>query len=160
VAVDCDNRAVHISAKVDYAVRALVTLAANDRGLLTGVELANAQGLPAKFLEGILAELRRSRLVSSQRGAVGGYRLARPAKEIAVADVMRAIDGPLAEVRGMRPETTTYEGPARALQEVWVAVRASLRGVLEQTTIADIANGRLPSHVRRLVADPEAWQPH
>jgi Rrf2 family protein len=151
---------VHISAKVDYAVRALVALAAAQGQLLSGIELANSQGLPAKFLEGILAELRRARLVTSQRGAVGGYQLARPAKEIAIADVMRAIDGPLAEVRGMRPETTTYEGAAKDLQQVWIAVRASLRDVLERTTIADVATGKLPNHVKRLTADPDAWKPH
>lgn len=151
---------MHISAKVDYAVRALVALAATDGELLSGVELANSQGLPPKFLEGILAELRRGRLVMSQRGAVGGYRLARAATAISIADVMRVIDGPLAEVRGMRPEATSYEGPAKDLQEVWIAVRASLRNVLERTTIADIASGKLPSHVKRLTADPEAWQPH
>ena len=151
---------MHISAKVDYAVRALVALAADGGGPIAGATLAQSQGLPAKFLEGILAELRRAGIVASQRGAEGGYRLARPASEISVADVIRAIDGPLAEVRGERPETTAYEGAARHLQEVWIAVRASLRAVLEHTTLADVASGKLPANVRRLASDPDAWVPH
>lgn len=122
--------------------------------------LAEAQGLPVKFLEAILAELRRSGLVASQRGSEGGYRLARPASKISVADVFRAIDGPLAEVRGERPESTVYEGAAQHLQEVWIAVRASLRSVLEATTLADLVSGKLPARVRRLAADPDAWVPH
>jgi Rrf2 family protein len=150
---------VHISAKVDYAVRALLTLAAEGGGPISGSSIARSQGLPAKFLEGILAELRRSGIVASQRGAEGGYRLARPASAITIAEVMRAIDGPLAEVRGERPELTSYAGPAEHLQEVWIAVRASLRQVLDQTTLADVASGRLPPQVRRLAADPDAWVP-
>jgi Rrf2 family protein len=151
---------VHISAKVDYAVRALVALAATGGGPMAGASLAASQGLPVKFLEGILAELRRSGIVASQRGADGGYRLAREAASISVADVMRAIDGPLAEVRGERPELTAYEGSAAHLQEVWIAVRASLRSVLEATSLADVASGRLPNNVKRLAADPESWLPH
>lgn len=151
---------MHISAKVDYAVRALVVLAASGGGPIPGAALAREQKLPAKFLDGILAQLRRSSIVASQRGADGGYRLARPAAEISVADVIRAIDGPLAEIRGERPETTAYEGPTRSLQDVWIAVRASLRAVLECTSLADIASGELPASVRRLAADPEAWLPH
>jgi Rrf2 family protein len=149
---------VHISAKVDYAVRALVVLAASDGTPISGAAVAEAGGLPPKFLDAILAELRRSGLVLSQRGSEGGYRLARPANEIALADVFRAIDGPLAEVRGERPEQTSYIGVAQSLQSVWVAVRASLRSVLEQTTLADVATDRLPRHVRRLVDDPDAWK--
>jgi len=148
---------VHISAKVDYAVRALVALAAAGGGPIAGATLAQSQGLPAKFLEGILAELRRAGVVTSQRGAEGGYRLARPASAISVADVIRAIDGPLAEVRGNRPEVTAYEGAALHLQEVWIAVRASLRAVLEHTTLADVASGKLPANVRRLASDPDSW---
>ncbi len=148
---------MHISAKVDYAVRALVTLAAEGGGPLAGSTIAKSQGLPPKFLEGILSELRRAGIVASQRGAEGGYRLARPASAITIADVMRAIDGPLAEVRGVRPEQTSYDGPASRLQDVWIAVRASLRQVLESTTLADVASGHLPSGVRRLAADPDAW---
>ncbi|MCU1494839.1 MAG: transcriptional regulator, BadM/Rrf2 family [Acidimicrobiaceae bacterium] len=151
---------MHISAKVDYAVRALVALAAAGGGPVAGATLAKEQDLPAKFLEGILAELRRSGIVGSQRGAEGGYRLARPAAQISVADVIRAIDGPLAEIRGERPEATAYIGATKHLQDVWIAVRASLRAVLERTTLADIANGQLPANVRRLAADPDAWIPH
>jgi Rrf2 family protein len=124
---------------------------------LAGSAIAEAGGLPPKFLDGILAELRRSGLVHSQRGFEGGYRLARPAKTIALADVFRAIDGPLAEVRGERPETTSYVGVAESLQGVWIAVRASLRNVLEQTSIADVASNHLPRHVQRFVDDPDAW---
>ena len=151
---------MHISAKVDYAVRALVSLASRGDGPIAGGVLAEAGGLPAKFLDGILAELRRSGIVASQRGSDGGYRLARPASSITLADVMRAIDGPLAEVHGERPETASYEGAAIHLQEVWIAVRASLRSVLETTTVEDVATGRLPENVRRLAADPEAWLSH
>ncbi len=149
---------MHISAKADYAVRALVALAASDGQPVAGAALASAQGLPAKFLEAILAELRRAGMVVSQRGAEGGYRLARPAASISLAEVFRAIDGPLAEVRGARPETTAYEGPNARLQDVWIAVRASLRSVLERTTLADVASGQLPANVRRLAADPDAWR--
>jgi Rrf2 family protein len=151
---------MHISAKVDYAVRALVALAAAGGGPLAGATIAESEALPAKFLEGILSELRRSSIVSSQRGAEGGFRLARPASEISLADVIRAIDGPLAEVRGQRPEKSLYEGSAQYLQDVWIAVRASLRAVLENTTIAHVASGRLPAAVKRLTANPDAWQPH
>ncbi|MDA8291466.1 MAG: Rrf2 family transcriptional regulator [Actinomycetota bacterium] len=148
---------MHVSAKVDYAIRALVALAASDGRPVAGSSLASDQGLPAKFLEGILTELRRSGMVASQRGADGGYRLARPASSITLADVFRAIDGPLAEVRGARPETTAYAGANARLQDVWIAVRASLRAVLERTTLADVASGQLPTNVRRLASDPDAW---
>lgn len=124
---------------------------------MSGVALANAQDLPSKFLDGILAELRRASIIVSQRGSDGGYRLARDASSIALADVIRAIDGPLANVRGEHPEMVTYEGPAKNLQEVWIAVRATLRSVLETTTLADVAGGHLPPKVRELVADPDAW---
>lgn len=150
---------VHIPAKVDYGLRALLSLAAAGAPKTTE-QLAADQGLPPRFLGAILAELRRAGLVASQRGADGGYRLARPPAEITCADVIRVLDGPLAEVRGYRPEATSYEGPASHLQEVWVAVRAALRQVLEQVTLEDIASGKLPRHVERLTADPDAWQPH
>jgi len=137
-------------------MRALLTLA--ERGEpATAESLAIAQGLPAKFLGAILNDLRRSGIVVSQRGADGGYRLARPPKDIAVADVMRALDGPLAEVRGLRPEDAHYEGPAAHLQDVWVAVRASLRAVLEGVSLDDVVRGRLPRAVARLTEDPDAW---
>ncbi|MDA8297298.1 MAG: Rrf2 family transcriptional regulator [Actinomycetota bacterium] len=151
---------MHISAKVDYAVRALLALAAAGGGPVSGAALAQRQDIPAKFLEGILAELRRSGLVVSQRGAEGGYRLARAASEITLADVFRAIDGPLAQVRGERPEAASYEGAAAHLQEVWIAVRASLRAVLEHATLAEVASGKLPASIRRLSADPDAWRSH
>lgn len=148
---------MQISAKVDYAVRALVVLAAAEGTPMSGSAIAIAESLPAKFLDGILAELRRSGLVLSRRGSLGGYQLARPANSISLADVFRAIDGPLAEVRGERPEQTSYDGVAHALQGVWIAVRATLRSVLERTTIADVATGHLPRHVQQLIDDPDSW---
>jgi Rrf2 family protein len=151
---------VHISAKAEYAMRALLTLAADPGGAMTADRLAGAQAMPVKFLENILLDLRRGGLVVSQRGAEGGYRLARPATEITAADVLRLVDGPLAEVRGGRPESAAYEGPAAHLQEVWVAARASLRAVLEQVTLADIVSGRFPRPVARLLDDPDAWKAH
>ena len=151
---------VYISAKVDYAVRALCTLADAGEGAVTAEALARSQGLPAKFLESILNDMRRAGLLLSQRGADGGYRLSRPPSAITVADVIRPLDGPLAEVRGLRPEAATYEGSAEHLQTVWVAVRASLRSVLELVTIADIISGDLPRSVVKLTADPEAWLSH
>lgn len=147
---------MYISAKVDYAVRALCTLAGSESAQ-TAEALARDQGLPAKFLESILNDMRRAGLLSSQRGPDGGYRLARPAAEITVADVIRPLDGPLAEIRGLRPEAANYAGAAEHLQAVWVAVRASLRSVLDEVTIAGIVSGELPPAVVALTADPEAW---
>ncbi|MGO8874028.1 MAG: RrF2 family transcriptional regulator [Acidimicrobiales bacterium] len=151
---------MYISAKVDYAVRALCTLADAEGRPVTAESLAKSQGLPSKFLESILNDMRRAGLLLSQRGAEGGYRLSRPATDITVAEVIRPLDGPLAEVRGLRPEAASYEGPAERLQDVWVAVRASLRTVLEQVTIADIVSGELPKSVQKLTTDPEAWLSH
>ena len=148
---------MHISARVEYALRALCTLAARNGEPLTAEELANAQGLPVRFLRAILNELRRVGIVTSQRGNEGGYQLARPAAEITVGEVFRRLEGPLAEVRGVRPEAATYEAAAEHLQSVWVAVRASLRAVLEQVTIADIVSGDLPSPILKLTTDPDAW---
>ena len=153
------NQVVHIPAKVDYGLRALLTLAAAGAPQ-TADQLAADQGLPPRFLGAILADLRRSGLVASQRGAEGGYRLARAPEKITVAEVIRALDGPLAEVRGFRPEATSYDGAAEHLQQVWVAVRASLRQVLENVTVAEVASGRLPKQLVRLTADPDAWEPH
>ena len=150
---------MYISAKVDYAVRALCSLAAADTAL-TAEALAQSQGLPSKFLESILNDMRRSGLLTSQRGPDGGYRLARPADRITVADVIRPLDGPLAEIRGLRPEAANYEGAAEHLQAVWVAVRASLRSVLEKVSLADVIAGTLPAHVKRMTADPDAWVAH
>jgi len=149
---------MHIPAKVDYGMRALLVLA--DEGKPSTAEaLAEGQGLPAKFLGAILNDLRRAGIVASQRGSDGGYRLARPASAITVADVMRALDGPLAEVRGLRPEMTVYDGAAEHLQDVWVAVRASLRSVLDHVTLQDVVAGRLPKRVAKLTEDPDAWAP-
>jgi Rrf2 family protein len=153
------NAAVQISAKVDYALRALVTLAAVDPAACTAEELANAQGLPVRFLRTILDDLRRGQMVISQRGTDGGYRLARGGKETTVGEVIRRLDGPLAEIRGARPEATRYEGPAETLQDVWVAVRAVLRDVLDDVTIEQVASGKLPAHVKQLAARPGAWEP-
>lgn len=125
---------------------------------MTGEMLATAQGLPVKFVENTLVELRRGGFVMSQRGSEGGYRLARPADEIALADIFRILDGPLAAVRGERPEDTVYEGPAANLQQVWVAVRSALRLVLESVTLADVLTGDLPPRVAELLDAPDAWE--
>ena len=150
---------MHIPAKVDYGIRALLALAAVGTPQ-TAESLAGEQGLPPRFLGAILADLRRSGIVASQRGAEGGYRLARDPDAITIADVIRALDGPLAEVRGFRPEATSYDGAAEHLQQVWVAVRASLRSVLEKVTLTDVITGDLPTNVKRLVTDPDAWVAH
>jgi Rrf2 family protein len=151
---------VKVTAKADYAVRAVLELAATDGGVMTADRVAEAQAIPRHFLDNILTDLRRAGIVATLRGAEGGSRLARPADEIALADIMRAIEGPLAAVRDARPESLTYDGPAEKLPDVWIAVRASLRNVLEQVTVADVAAGTLPEHVRELTDDPEAWKPH
>ncbi|MEA2392175.1 MAG: hypothetical protein QOJ82_66 [Solirubrobacteraceae bacterium] len=148
---------MRISARADYAVRAAVELAAADEGPTKGEALARAQDIPLKFLENILGDLRHAGIVRSQRGADGGYWLARPASEVTVADVIRAVEGPLASVRGGRPEDVAYDGAAESLAQVWIAVRASLRSVVEAVTLADVASGRLPARVARLAEDPEAW---
>ncbi len=150
---------MHIPAKVDYGLRALLSLTSAGTPQTTE-QLAEDQGLPPRFLGAILAEMRRGGLVASQRGAEGGYRLARPPTEISCAEVFRALDGPLAEVRGFRPEAARYQGSAEHLQEVWVAVRASLRQVLEHVTLDQIVRGDLPATVKQLTADPDAWTPH
>ena len=152
---------MHISAKADYAMRALLTLAADtDDKPVKAEEIARRQGIPLKFLENILVELRKDGLVASHRGADGGYRLAKPPENTSVAAVIRAVDGPLAEVRGIRPEDAEYQGAAEHLRDVWVAVRASLRSVLESVTLADVVDGRLPRRVAKLTEDPDAWKPH
>ena len=153
---------VRISAKVDYAVRACIELAvAQERDEpirpVKAEALARAQEIPVKFLENILQGLRQAGLVESRRGPDGGHLLARPAAEIALADVIRAIDGPLAGIGGRRPEDVAFPGSAQPMQEVWVAVRASLRRVLENVTLADVAAGDIPAHVAELTADPGAW---
>ena len=151
---------MRVSAKVDYAIRALVELAAAGEGPLKGDRIAQAQRIPVKFLENIMVDLRNAGLVRSQRGSEGGYWLARPAAEVNLAQVVRAVEGPLANVRGRRSEEVEYEGTAEPLREVWIAVRASLRGVLEAVTVADVASGELPSVVGALVDDEDAWLPH
>ena len=130
---------MRVSAKVDYAIRALAELAASPPGKpVTNERLAEAQGIPPKFLENILLELRRSEIVASQRGAEGGYTLARPAAEISLADIIRAVEGPIASVRGSRPDEIEYSGAATALRDVWLELRTSMRDVLEGTSLADI----------------------
>jgi Rrf2 family protein len=151
---------MRVSAKADYAIRAAVELAAAGEGPVKGERIAKAQRIPSNFLENILADLRNAGIVGSRRGAEGGYWLARPAEEVSLADVIRAVDGPLANVRGVRSDELEYEGSAKALEQVWIAVRASLRGVLERVSLADVARGELPDHVRQLAADPDAWAPH
>ena len=151
---------VRVSAKADYALRAVIELAASADGPVKGERIAQAQEIPLKFLENILGDLRHAGIVRSQRGVEGGYWLARPASEITLAEVIRAVEGPLANVRGVRPESIEYAGSAEPLREVWVAVRASLRSVLEEVTLADVARNELPPAVRELVANPEAWAPH
>jgi Rrf2 family protein len=149
---------VRISAKADYAVRAAVELAAApDEKPVKAERIATAQEIPLNFLENILGELRHAGIVRSHRGAEGGFRLAKPAAELTIADVIRAVEGPLASVRGGPPEETGYPGPAEALPRVWIAVRATLRSVLERTTVADVASGKLPAPVEKLAKDPEAW---
>ena len=155
------NQSVRVSAKADYALRACIELAAAEgEGHVKGERIAQAQEVPLKFLENILGDLRHAGLVRSQRGAEGGYWLARPAAEITLAEIIRAVEGPLANVRGVRPDAVEYQGAAEPLKEVWIAVRASLRSVLEAVTLAGVASGELPEAVRELVADPEAWAPH
>jgi Rrf2 family protein len=151
---------MRVSAKADYAIRAMVELAAAGGGPVKAERISQAQEIPGKFLENIMADLRNAGLVRSQRGSEGGYWLARPAREIDLAQVIRAVDGPLANVRGLRSEEVTYTGTAEPLRDVWVAVRASLRRVLEAVTVADVASGALPPDVAELVSDEDAWQPH
>jgi Rrf2 family protein len=149
---------MRISAKADYAVRAVVELAADDGDKPVKAErIATAQEIPLNFLENILGELRHAGIVRSHRGAEGGFRLAKPGNEVTVADVIRAVEGPLASVRGGPPEDATYTGAATTLPRVWIAVRANLRRVVENVTIADIANSKLPRSVEKLTEDPGAW---
>ena len=151
--------AVHVTAKADYAVRAIVELAAGDQGAPRKVEeLANAQDIPLSFLENILTQLRSAGIVRSQRGPEGGYWLAEPADQTTLATVIRAVEGPLVGVRGQRPEEVEYAGSAEALQQVWIALRANLRAVLEHVTVADVAAGKLPKQVMSLTRSEDAWQ--
>jgi Rrf2 family protein len=138
----------------------VIELAVTGDGPVKGERIAQAQEIPLKFLENILGDLRHAGVVRSQRGVEGGYWLARPAEEITVAEVIRAVEGPIANVRGVGPELVEYAGSAARLQDVWIAVRANLRGVLERVTIGDLARGELPESIAELAADPEAWLPH
>jgi Rrf2 family protein len=148
---------VRISAKVDYAVRAAVELAAAGGEPMKGEAIADAQDIPLKFLENILGELKHTGIVASRRGAQGGYWLAKPADDVTLADIVRAVEGPLASVRGQGPETLDYKGEAVPLQKVWIAVRANLRAVLDDTTLADVVGGELPGTVCELSEPAEAW---
>lgn len=150
---------MHVTAKADYAIRATVELAAGDWGSPRKVdELAKAQSIPVSFLENILTQLRSAQLVRSQRGPEGGYLLARPPEEINLAEVIRAVEGPLVGVRGQRPEDVAYEGSSQTLQQVWIALRANLRKVLEHVSVADVAAGALPDEVLGFAGEEEAWQ--
>ncbi len=153
---------MRVSAKTDYAIRAALELAAasDDERPVKGERIATAQAIPLRFLENILMQLRYAGLVESRRGAEGGYRLARPAASVTLADVIRAIDGPLAGVSGARPETLGFGGVAEPMRDVWIAVRASLRSVLEHVTLADVVAGELPEHIQAMLQDEDAWVSH
>lgn len=152
---------MRVSAKSDYALRALVEIAARgDTSPVSAEELGRRQDIPHGFLQAILADLRRSGIVVSQRGQSGGWRLAGDAAEVSVADVIRAVDGPLVSVYGLRPESVTYNEAAVVLQHVWIAARSSLREVFEAVTIQDLADGRLPPSVAARTNDEDAWLPH
>jgi Rrf2 family protein len=152
---------VRVSAKVDYAVRAMCELAAHEADRpLKAEQLATAQEIPLSYLENILVDLRRGGLVRSLRGQDGGYRLARDASAITIADIIRAVEGPLADVRGVRPEKISFSGSAAGLRDVWLATRVGLRRVLERVSIGDVVRGSLPEDVRRLLDDPDALVAH
>ncbi|MCW3029101.1 MAG: Rrf2 family transcriptional regulator [Solirubrobacterales bacterium] len=149
---------MHVTAKADYAVRAIVELAGSSQESPRKVDdVAKAQGIPVSFLENILTQLRSSGIVRSQRGPEGGYWLAQPADQLNLANVIRAVEGPLVGVRGQRPEEIEYVGSAESLQQVWIALRASLRKVLENVTVADVAAGSLPAEIVALTREEEAW---
>src|ERR671926_960341 len=154
---------MQVSARVDYALRAAAELARAEIegiGPLKGERISQEQGIPKKFMENILLDLKHSGIVRTQRGASGGYWLARPASEISLAEVIRAVEGPLANVRGEWPEAVEYQGAAKPLTKVWIAVRANLRAVLETVTLADLVEGALPAPIGKLTRDPEAWVHH
>jgi Rrf2 family protein len=150
---------MHVTAKADYAVRAVVELAGSGQDAPRKVdEVAQAQNIPVSFLENILTQLRSSGIVRSQRGPEGGYWLAKPADEVNLAQIIRAVEGPLVGVRGQRPEEIEYAGSAESLKQVWIALRANLRKVLEHVTVADVAAGKIPKEVLALTRHEEAWQ--
>ncbi|MET7943249.1 Rrf2 family transcriptional regulator [Streptomyces sp. NPDC005302] len=149
---------MRISARADYAIRAALQLAASpDGGPLKAEAIADAQDIPHKFLEGILNDMRRGGLVLSQRGGNGGYRLARAAESISIADVIRTVDGPLVSVRGVRPPELSYTGPAESLLPLWIALRSNVREILEGVSLADVASAQLPPRVSALTTTPDAW---
>jgi Rrf2 family protein len=152
---------VRISAKADYAVRASIELATEEVVTpVKGERIADAQKIPLRFLENILGELRHAGLVQSQRGAEGGYWLSRKPDEITLAEIIRAVEGPLATTRGERPEDLEYRGASQPLQTVWIALRANIREVLESVTLADIVAGELPAEIAQVTERPDVWQPH
>jgi Rrf2 family protein len=152
---------VRVSAKADYAVRAMIELAAegDESSPVKGDQVAEAQAIPLRFLENILAELRHAGLVHSRRGADGGYWLAKPADDVTLAEIIRAVEGPLATVRGAPPDELVFAGDARPLQEVWIALRANIRQILESVTVADVVAGELPEPVRAIANHPDVWLP-
>lgn len=150
---------MRVSAKTDYAVRAAAELAASPDGPVKGERLADSQDIPLQFLEHILLDLKHAGIVRARRGAKGGYWLAKPAEEVSIADVIRAVEGPIAHVQSAPPESITYRGSAEQLQTVWIAVRASLRSVLESTSLAELVSGTLPPHVQELADSKDAWEP-
>ena len=155
---------MRVSTKSDYALRALIEIASRESGgerkAISAEELGKAQDIPHGFLQAILADLRRSGIVVCQRGQSGGWRLARAAADVSVADVIRAVDGPLVSVYGLRPEAVAYSGNAEVLQRVWIAARSSLRDVFEAVSIAGLAEGELPEAVMEMTVDDDAWQSH
>ena len=152
---------MRVSAKSDYALRALIEMAARADGrAVSAEELGRLQGIPHGFLQAILADLRRSGIVISQRGQSGGWRMNRDPKDVSVADVIRAVDGPLVSVYGLRPESVSYNEAAEVLQHVWIAARRSLRDVFEEVSIQQLADGSLPEAVTARTVDEDAWQPH
>ena len=152
---------MRVTAKSDYALRALIEIAQRDGGApVSAEELGRLQDVPHGFLQAILADLRRAGILVSQRGQAGGWRMGRDADDVTVADVIRAVDGPLVSVHGHRPESVEYNDAAAVLQHVWIASRRSLRDVLEQVTVRDLATGKLPRAVSSRTADTEDWQPH
>jgi len=151
---------MRVSAKAEYAVRALLVLADEGPGPVKAERIADAQKIPLRFLENILAELRHHGLIQSQRGVDGGYWLSKDADETSIAEIIRAVEGPLASIQSERPEGLAYTGPAEPLQKVWIALRGSMRMVLERVSLADVAGDDLPKEVLEMLKRPEAWEPH
>ncbi len=150
---------MQVTAKVDYAVRALLELASTDPAMATRDELAAAQEIPPRYLEAVLSQLRQAGLVVGQRGAAGGYRLGREPGAITVAEIARAVDGPLALVHGQRPEHVAYRGTSEHLSGLWIGLRAAVRSVMESVTLAHLMRGEFPDEIRALIDDPASWEP-